>query len=257
MKELELERINKELEDYTPQEIIRWGYETFGNQLSMLSSMQRTASCLIHMVHAEGLHEIEILFVDTGYHFKETLELRDRMVETYGVKIKTLYPKFTPEEQFRRFGRELYLRDGDYQYCCKMRKEEPFLEAAQSYEALLSGLMRSEGGARKHIPIISVDPRIDGYRIHPLANWTREKVDKYNRENEVLVHPLHFRGYPSIGCQPCTTPVKIGEDERAGRWRHIREACSGGEQKLYCGINFSDTREASGTKKEKEEAKSL
>ncbi len=237
---LDIEQINKELEFYTPQEIIRWGYETFGTGLAMLSSMQKTASCLIHMVYCERLTNLPILFVDTGYHFQETVDLRDEMIDKYGVNIITLKPDLTPEEQFRQFGRELYLRDGDYQLCCKMRKEEPFLKAAEQYDAMLSGLMRSEGGARKSIPILAEDPRFDGLKLHPIANWTRSHVEEYNKKHKVLVHPLHDKGYPSIGCETCTTPVKPGEDERAGRWRHIREANPGSSQKLYCGINLSD-----------------
>jgi phosphoadenosine phosphosulfate reductase len=126
--------------------------------------------------------------------------------------------------------------------CCKLRKEQPYLEAVKPYKAALSGLMRSEGGARKQIPIVAEDPRIDGYKIHPIANWTRDDVEEYLEKNNVLVHPLHEQGYPSIGCEPCTTPVQIGEDERAGRWRHIREQNPDAGTKIYCGINFSDTK---------------
>jgi len=184
---------------------------------------------------------VEIIFVDTGYHFQETLDLRDRMIEHYGVNIRTYHPDLTPHEQYRKYGRELYERDGDYQLCCKLRKEEPFLKAAQLFDAILAGLMRSEGGARKNIPIVQLDPRTDSYKIHPLANWTRKDLEAYLKQNNVLVHPLHSQGYPSIGCATCTTPIKPGEDERAGRWRHIREARQNGtEEKLYCGINFSD-----------------
>jgi phosphoadenosine phosphosulfate reductase len=121
-----------------------------------------------------------------------------------------------------------------------LRKEEPYLRAAKPFHAMLSGLMRSEGGARKNIGIVSEDKRIGVYKIHPLANWNRDRVEEYIKENNVLVHPLHDMGYPSIGCAPCTTPIKIGEDERMGRWRHIRDANPGKETKLYCGINFSD-----------------
>ncbi|MBD3265890.1 phosphoadenylyl-sulfate reductase [bacterium] len=239
---VDLDRINPKLECYRPQEIIRWAYETFGSKLAMLSSMQKTASVLTHMLYAEGLTDVEIIFIDTGYHFPETLELRDWMIEEYGVNIQTYSPKKTPEEQFRHFGRELYLKDPDYKMCCRLRKEEPFLKAVEPFEAVLSGLMRAEGGARKDIPIVVEDPRSDGYKIHPIANWTREDVESYINKYNVLVHPLHSQGYPSIGCHTCTTPVQIGEDERAGRWRHIRDQNPDAGTKLYCGINFSDVK---------------
>lgn len=235
-----IEEINAQMESCEPQAIVRWAYETFGERLAMMSSMQKTASVLTHMLFAEGLRDVEIIFIDTGYHFPETLQLRDRLVEEYSVNIVTYFPKKTPEAQAREYGRELYLRDGDYQLCCQLRKEEPYLRAARPFKAILSGLMRVEGGARKKIDIVAADPRIQGYKIHPLANWDRERVDAYLVENRVPYHPLHDRGYPSIGCAPCSTPVRIGEDERAGRWRHIREANPGKETKLYCGINFCD-----------------
>ncbi len=245
---INLEQANKQLETYTPRQIIRWAYDTFGSGLAMLSSMQKTASALTHMLYQEDLTQVEIIFVDTGYHFPETLELRDRLIGKYGVNIKTYKPDKSPEEQFRVYGRELYLRDGDYQTCCHLRKEIPFLRAAENYTAILSGLMRAEGGARKKLQIVEVDPRIKGYKIHPLANWKRWDVKGYNIIHDVPVHPLHKQDYPSIGCQTCTTRVRLGEDERAGRWRHIRNAKPDSPQKLYCGINLGD-KQYSGKKK--------
>jgi len=248
-----LDRVNQELESKTPQEIIQWAYETFGERLGMLSSMQKTASALTHMIYKQGLTDLEIVFVDTQYHFQETLDLRDRMIDQYGVNIQTYKPELTPEEQRQKYGRELYKRDGDYQLCCKLRKEEPFLQAAKKFDAMLSGLTRSEGGARKNIPIVVEDPRSNSYKVHPIANWTRDDLQAYLEANDVLVHPLHSEGYPSIGCATCTTPVQIGEDERAGRWRHIREQRQDGEsEKLYCGINFTDVN----TKKEAQQEES-
>lgn len=239
--EIDIEKANQMLEGKAPGEVIRWAYDIFGTGLGMLSSMQKTASAMMHMMYANGLTDVEIIFVDTQYHFQETLDLRDRFIEDYGLNIKTYYPDKSPEEQFREFGRELYLNDGDYQICCELRKEKPFLKAAEPFHAMLSGLMRSEGGARKNIPVVAVDPRIDGYRVHPLHTWTAETVEEYLRDNNVPVHPLHAQGYPSIGCSTCTTAVKPGEDERAGRWRHIREQ-RGTDEKLYCGINFTDKK---------------
>ena len=240
---LNLDEVNQQLEGLPPQEIIAWAHKTFGQGLGMLSSMQKTASALTHMLYRLDLCQVDILFIDTQYHFPETLQIRDRMIQEYGVNIITIKPKQTPEEQFRTYGRELYLSQEGYRLCCKLRKEEPFLQAAQPYQAMLSGLMRAEGGARKNIPIVAEDPRIEGYKVHPLANWNRDDLERYLAEEDVLVHPLHAQGYPSIGCATCTTPVRPGEDERAGRWRHIREANpNGGETKLYCGINFSDQK---------------
>lgn len=239
--DLELTYVNSMLEGKSALEIIQWGYDTFGGGLAMLSSMQKTASALTHMLYSLGLTDVEIIFIDTQYHFPETLQLRDELIEKYGVNIKTYTPELNPEEQFRKYGRELYLKDGDYQLCCQMRKEEPYLKAAEPFYGFLSGLMRSEGGARKNIPVVAEDPRVNGYKIHPLREMTATDVEEYLKKNNVPVHPLHSRGYPSIGCATCTTPVAPDEDERAGRWRHIREQ-RGTNEKIYCGINFSDKR---------------
>ncbi len=236
-----LEAVNENLESKTPLEIVRWAHETFGtDKLSMMTSMQRADSALSYILFELGLKDVEIIFIDTQYHFPETLELRDKYIAQYGLNIKTYYPDKTPQGQFEEYGRELYKRDGDYQLCCHLRKEVPFLRAAQPFDAILSAIMRSEGGARKNTPIVQFDPRFNGYKIHPLANWNRQHVDEYNNRNQVLIHPLHDQNYPSIGCLPCTTPVRIGEDERAGRWRHIRESNPELGNKLYCGINYVD-----------------
>ncbi len=236
----DINAVNQELNGKSAQEIIQWAYKAFGTKLGMLSSMQRTASVLMHMLYGKGLTDVEIMFVDTQYHFQETLDLRDRFIEEYGLNIHTYYPEKTPEEQFLEFGRELYLRDGDYQQCCRLRKEVPYLKASKKFDALLSGLMRSEGGARKNVEPVLYDSRNDVYKIHPILEWTMDDVNEYNRKHDVPVHPLHEQGYPSIGCWTCTTPVRIGEDQRAGRWRHIRDSNPDMGQKLYCGINLVD-----------------
>lgn len=239
-EKIELDAVNQDLAGKSPQEIIQWAYNQFGDKMGMLSSMQRTASAITHMIYTLGLTDTEIMFIDTQYHFQETLDLRDELISRYGLNIKTYYPEKTPEEQFYEYGKELYLRDGDYQVCCRLRKEDPYLKASSKFEALLSGLMRSEGGARKNVQPILYDSRNHVYKIHPLLEWTMEEVNAYNRENQVPVHPLHFQGYPSIGCWTCTTPIREGEDERAGRWRHVRDSNPNAGQKLYCGINLVD-----------------
>jgi len=240
---LDLETVNSDLEKKSPEDILAWVHETFGNKVALQTSMQKTASTLTAMI-SEMKFAFDVVFVDTQYHFPETLETRDRLAEKYGIKIITLYPERTPEEQKADHGRELYLADGDYQVCCQLRKEIPWIRGVTGkYNAILGGLMRSEGGKRSEIPIVSVDDRIRAYKIYPLANWTVEEVDRFNDEHGVPVHPLHAQGYPSIGCATCTTPVAPGEDPRAGRWRHIirqkNEDGSGEEAptKLYCGIN--------------------
>jgi len=117
---------------------------------------------------------------------------------------------------------------------------QPFIEYMNQHgkELAFGGLRKAEGKARANLEIISTDPRFGGYRLNPILDWTEEMVDKYIQEHKVPTHPLHSKGYASIGCQCCTTPVVEGEDARAGRWRHLRE--NGDTGPIYCDLNFSD-----------------
>ena len=216
--------------------------EAYGDRALLLCSMQRTGGVLMHMIHRLSARTV-ILFVDTQFHFPETLEVRDRFIERYGLDIRTVYPELSPDEQRKRYGNELYNFVDGQPECCEMRKEKPFLKAARQMgiKAVIIGLMRSEGGARAGIEPIGHDPRLDCPTFYPLFDWTHEQIEAYSKEHELPVHALHAQGYPSIGCAPCTTPVRPGEDQRAGRWRHLR--ASDGSQPQFCNINFSDMGE--------------
>lgn len=246
---LDLEKVNKELRGRTAEEILRWAAATFGDRLALQSSMQKTAGVLMHMI-SRIAPQTEIIFVDTGVHFPETLDTRDEFIRRYGLKIRSCAPRMSFDAQHEQFGRYLHehddARDGSrpgYLECCRLRKEVPFLDAVKGrFDAVVSGLTRAEGGARRHIALVSWDARFEGYKIHPLADWTEEQIDDYTREHDLPVHPLYARGYRSIGCWTCTTPVQPGEHPRAGRWRHLRAPAGEGEpfQPRYCGINLED-----------------
>lgn len=251
----DLARINESLEQMSPQEVLRWAVERFGSErLALQASMQKSSCVLMHMV-SEIDREVEIIFVDTGAHFPETLALRDEYAQRFRLRIVTYAPRLSFEEQFQQYGRHLYLFDDEfdppgYRECCRLRKEEPFLEAVRGrFECVVGGLMRVEGGARSAIPVLNYDQRFEGYKLYPLANWTLTQIDDYIANRQLPYHALYARGYKSIGCAFCTTPVKDGEPARAGRWRHIREAHPEryGQTGLYCGINLEDrTRPSSG-----------
>jgi phosphoadenosine phosphosulfate reductase len=235
---LDLAEANRLLEGMTAQERITWAVNRFGQHAVLLSSMQKTSSVLMYLFHQMGIDN-EILFVDTGFHFHETLAVRDAFLRRYRLNIVTLYPKNTPDRQEQLYGVKLHLfRDGQPQ-CCEMRKEHPFVDRmkAQGHRVVMNGLRRSEGGNRGNIPYLGVDPRFAGYKLNPILDWSDDEVERFLSENDVLVHPLHAQSYPSIGCACCTTPVAPGEDARAGRWRHLNVD---GEGPKYCGINFSD-----------------
>jgi phosphoadenosine phosphosulfate reductase len=195
---------------------------------------------LMHLFHRLGLGN-DVLFVDTGYHFYETLKMRDEYMRRYRLNVVTLYPASTTEEQETLHGGKLFATVAGQPECCRMRKEAPLLAYLEPKRTpvLVNGLRRGEGGKRGNIKPFNDDPRTGGYQLSPLFDWTSEQVSGYIAEHGLPVHPLHDAGYPSIGCYPCTTPIKPGEDARAGRWRHLR-ALDPEAAPQYCGINFTD-----------------
>ncbi|OGG55836.1 MAG: hypothetical protein A3F84_24805 [Candidatus Handelsmanbacteria bacterium RIFCSPLOWO2_12_FULL_64_10] len=237
--EPDLAEVNETLRPLDAEGRIRWAVDAFGRNAVLLSSMQKTASALMHLFHRLRLDN-EILFVDTGYHFRETLQLRDEFMRRYGLNIVTLYPEQTPEQQEKAFEKKLYLYVDGQKECCRLRKTAPYLDHMKQsgHRLTMVGLRRSEGGQRGQLEPLVRDPRIRGYTLHPIFDWTDDQVAAYLKAHDVPVHPLHARSYPSIGCECCTTPVHPGEDPRAGRWRHLRE--TGDDGPKYCNINFSD-----------------
>lgn len=247
---LDVDSVSAQLEKMSALQILHWGLGTFPGRFALQSSMQKTGTVLMHMI-GQIAPATEIVFVDTGVHFKETLEIRDEFQRRYGLNIQTYAAETSFEDQYRQFGR--YLHDTDdtvagaepgYQHCCFLRKEVPFVGAVKGrFDLVAGGLMRSEGGNRRNTPILGWDSRIEAYKVYPLARWDDDQVDAYIAENDLPVHPLYERGFASIGCFTCTTPVREGEDRRAGRWRHIREANPELQaQPIYCGINLEDRK---------------
>jgi phosphoadenosine phosphosulfate reductase len=236
--DLDVASANRLLVAMTPAERISWGVKTFGEHAVLMSSMQRSASVLMHMLGMLGF-ENEVLFVDTGLHFPETLALRDRFAAQYGLRVVTLVPEQTPEQQLAAHGGELWRSVDGQKLCCELRKQAPFVDymRARGHRLAMVGLRSEESGNRQRLRPLMHDTRIDGYTLHPLCDWSEEDVRGYLRRHEVPVHPLHERGYPSIGCRCCTTPVGVGEDPRAGRWRHLRRD---GEGPRFCAITAID-----------------
>ena len=232
LTQADLVDLNSTFEQRTPGELIRWAKETFGDRVAAISAMQRSGNILCHMIH-RTLPDMTILFVDTGVLFEETLATRDRMMAEYGLNIVTLTPKKTMAEQTAELG-VLYLTVDGQKQCCDLRKTQPLLEVVDGYDALLGSLRRSDGGNRAACPILAVDPNSNTLRINPMVNMTDDELDAYEQEHDVIINPLHEQGYPTIGCNRCTTPVMPEEPRRAGRWRHL------GPWSVYCGINPTD-----------------
>lgn len=228
--------LNKTFEERTPAELIRWAWNTFGSRVAAISAMQKSGCVICHMLSRTAANEggqIPVLFVDTGVMFQETLETRDRISEEYGLDVRSLSPTLSMVDQTAKHG-VLYLTVEGQAECCHMRKVEPLLAIANQYDALISSLRRSDGGARGQVPILSIDQEMNALRINPMANFDDEQMASYLGEHDVITNPLHEQGYATIGCNRCTTPVIEGEPKRAGRWRHL------GPWSQYCGINPTD-----------------
>jgi len=232
LSQADLIDLNRTFEERTPQELLQWAKTTFGDRVAALSSMQKSGSAICHMMQTIPV-DLSVLFVDTGVLFPETLETRDRIAQNYGLNIRTLAPVKTMQEQTEELG-VLYLTAEGQKQCCDLRKSEPLNAVAGEYDALVSSLRRSDGGARGSCPILATDTNLNCLRVNPLVNFTDEQLASYITENEVITNPLHDQGYATIGCNRCTTPVLPQEPKRAGRWRHL------GQWAVYCGINPTD-----------------
>jgi phosphoadenosine phosphosulfate reductase len=232
LSQADLADLNAGMEGRTPQELLEWATATFGSRAAILSALQRAGCVVCHMASLARAN-IDVLFVDTGVLFAETLATRDRLAKQYGINIVTLAPDQSMEAQTEKFG-VLYLTPDGQAKCCEMRKSEPLLRMKGRYDALIASLRRGDGEKRSKVPILAIDPRMNCLRINILANFTDQQLADYIEEHKVITNPLHTQGYATIGCNRCTTPVLPDEPKRAGRWRHL------GPWAMYCGINPTD-----------------
>ena len=201
------------LEEASPQEVLRWAADTFGGRFCVSSSM---GDGVLPSLAASVIPGVEVVFLDTGYHFPETIGTRDAVDQVYDVKVRTVLPLLTVAEQDAEHGAELWRRDPDR--CCAMRKVEPLGRALEDFDAYASGIRRDESATRAETPVVEWDAKRGQVKVNPIARWTQDDVDAYVEANGILVNPLQYDGYPSIGCAPCTRRVAAGEDPRAGRW---------------------------------------
>lgn len=213
-----------ELELAAAEAIIEWAVETFGSRFCVTSSM---ADAVLSHLASRVTPGIDVVFLDTGYHFVETLGTRDAVAATINVNLVTLSPTITVRQQDEQYGADLWARDPDL--CCKLRKVQPLADGLAAYDAWATGLRREETHNRVIAPVVGWDENKGKVKVSPLARWTQADVDKYIADHNVLVNPLQYEGYPSIGCWPCTRRVATGEDPRSGRWA--------GTGKTECGIH--------------------
>ena len=220
-----VEQLNKRFETAEPAEILRWAAENFMPGLAATSSFQTQSVALLHMI-GQVAPEIPVIFLDTGYHFPETLAYRDELVDRLGITLRIVQPAMTPAQLVQQHGDALYRRDPDL--CCYINKVEPMQRALQDLDAWISGIRRDQTPQRANAQPVELLP--DGrVKVQPLVSWTRRDLWTYINQHDLPAHPLFSQGYLSVGCAPCTAPVTAGEDERAGRWA--------GNGKTECGLH--------------------
>lgn len=227
----EAARLSTELEGRALPEILGWAVERFGDRLAIGSSFGKEG--LVVLDHLRRIRPgVPVLFLETGYHFPETLALRDRLVREWDLRVENLVATRTVPEQDAHYGKDLFARDPDT--CCMERKVAPLRRALLGYEAWLTGLRRDQHEGRRNVPLVEwqeLEPGGRGvFKINPLIGWSREEVEAYLGERHLPRHPLWDQGYGSIGCAPCTRKLRPGEHERAGRWS--------GFEKRECGIHL-------------------
>ncbi len=225
--EKELAALNARFEQASAEDILRWAWETFGPSVVASSSFQTQSVPLLHLI-SRVCPAMPILFIDTGFHFPETLAFRDDLQARYGLNIVTVHPEITKSELFRRYGEGLYRRDPDL--CCYINKVRPMQKALEGKLAWVTGVRRDQTAHRAKLRTLELQPT-GILKIHPLLRWTKEDIAAYRERHQLPVHPLYHLGYLSVGCAPCTRPVLVGENERAGRW-----ADSG---KTECGLHLN------------------
>ena len=222
----ELAAASLALEGAEPPEIIRWAAGRFGGRLTMATAFGPEGCAIIHWL-ATVAPATHVFNLETGYQFKETLELRERLARRYGIEVALERPETTVEEYERLHGGPLYRTDSNR--CCHDRKIAVIRRVLAGFDAWMSGIRRDQSPDRAATPIVGWDAKFGVVKISPLANWTKARVWDLIVKEDIPYNPLHDQGYVSIGCWPCTRAITVGEDERAGRWS--------GSAKTECGLH--------------------
>jgi phosphoadenosine phosphosulfate reductase len=212
-------------ETWTAEDVLRWATEQFP-RLTLATGFGAEGCVLVDMV-ARGRLRIDLFTLDTGLFFPETLELWQALEARYGLTIQGVRPRQTVVEQARAHGETLWRREPAR--CCELRKVQPLAQHLAGYDAWITAIRRDQTLVRAESRAIEWDARFDLVKINPLVRWTKAQVWTYVQEHDVPYNPLHDRGFPSIGCMPCTSAVTLDEDDRAGRWR--------GNDKTECGLH--------------------
>jgi len=219
--------------DASAEQVLAWGAETFGRRMIVASNMQDAvlvdlaAKALSQGRAPSGAGLFDVLFLETGYHFPETIGTRDAVAAIYDITIVNALPEHTVAEQDSLLGKDLFARDPDR--CCFLRKVVPLERTLAGYDAWVTGVRRVEAPTRANTPLVTWDEKHGLVKLNPIAAWSDEQMQAYIDEHHVMVNPLVDEGYPSIGCRTCTIKPLPGADPRSGRWA--------GRAKTECGLH--------------------
>jgi phosphoadenosine phosphosulfate reductase len=211
--------------EQTTAAILQWAAEAFGHRWAVAASMADTV--LVHLA-SQVAPGVDVIFLDTGYHFADTLGTRDHAAFRYDITLVNITPARSVAEQDADLGPRLFARDPGR--CCDLRKVEPLDRAVAGYDAWASGARRQESPTRADLPLVGWDGRRGRVKLSPMAGWVDSDLHDYTARHDLVVNPLLYDGYPSIGCEPCTRRVAPGEAARSGRWP--------GSDKTECGIHL-------------------
>ncbi len=226
-----LNELNERFEHASAEEILQWAWETFAPDVATSSSFQTQSVPLLHII-SRVCPQMPIIFIDTGFHFPETLAFRDKLQAQFKLNVLTVRPTVTQSELLAQYGEALYRRDPDL--CCYINKVQPMQWITARMKVLVAGVRRDQTANRQAMSVLH-QPLKGPLQIHPMLNWTKADVQAYRQAHNLPAHPLYARGYVSVGCAPCTRPVFLGEDERAGRWAD--------SDKKECGLHLDWSEE--------------
>lgn len=228
---LDLLFLCREFETQNPSAVLRWAIETFGADLVVGTAFGPAGIVLLHLV-SQIDPRVKIFYLETDLFFSETCALRLRLQEQLGLTIEAVLPRLSLEQQAAEYGEDLWKRDPDL--CCHLRKVEPLREYLTDKRAWVTGILREQTPSRAATQFVEWNEANQVVKINPLINWTSGRLWEYIRKHDLPSNPLHPCGYPSIGCRPCTRPVRPGEDPRAGRWP--------GFPKTECGLHLREEK---------------
>ena len=214
----------------SPQEILRWAVDAYGSRLTMATAFGPEGCLILHML-SEIDPSVRVFNLDTGYQFAETLELRDRIARRYGIEVEMVRANTSVAEYEAIHGGPVHAVDPDR--CCHDRKLVPLRRALEGHDAWISGIRADQSTHRARANVVGWDAKFNVVKVNPLLNWTKRDVWAFIVANDIPYNPLHDRGFPSIGCWPCTRVVGDGDDDRAGRWA--------GQAKTECGLHSLDS----------------